>query len=88
MSRFVGYMQGDVRDATRHGSAMNGLRVTVNGVAAGVRVTAAARGEVDHFHVYVTAGTGGDFPDRHIATVTHDPDKRTVEITPEGEGKN
>ena len=69
MARFYGVLQGQAGAATRLGSPRSGLTVEGRGWDAGVKVHAYANGDRDEFDIYLTGGSNGSTPTRHLGTI-------------------
>jgi hypothetical protein len=63
MARFRATIKGARGDASRLGDAASGLTTTTNGWHVGVRVDAFTDRDADHFHIYLTHGSGKGGPD-------------------------
>ena len=78
MARFYGVLQGQAGAATRLGSPRSGLTVEGRGWDAGVKVHAYANGDRDEFDIYLTGGSNGSTPTRHLGTIRFNDDGEPI----------
>jgi hypothetical protein len=71
MARFYGVLQGQAGTATRLGSPRSGITVEGRGWDAGVKVHGYVNDMTggDEFDIYMTGGSNGATPSRHLGTI-------------------
>ena len=69
MARFYGVLRGQAGEATRLGSPRSGLTVEGRGWDAGVKVHGYTNGDADEFDIFLTGGSNGSTPTKHLGTL-------------------
>jgi hypothetical protein len=83
MARFRATIKGARGEASRLGDAATGLTVTVNGWDLGIRAIAGTTGaDADVIDVFITGGSKGRTPERHLGRAYLSPNGPTFDANP------